>query len=405
QPLAGATVELSGTAAQAATSGTQGAFRFSGLAAGRYELRVTLAGYAALVRPAELATGQQLDLGLLALAGTSTTGTIRGQVLDASGTPIGDALVALDGGAGARTDTQGRYRIDGVAPGTVGLTASRDGFRSVQAGGTLAAGQTLLFSPTLTASSEPEPQPTAARFKGRAVDGQGQALGGVSVAIGTTTTGATGATGSFDLQAPAGSYRIVFSRTGYRSASADVLAASGSVVDFADVVLQAVRTSTEVAGRVTDADTGSAIANAEVSGGGASARTAADGSYALSGITATRFDLRVAAAGYLTQSWRLEAAEPAQVRKDFAMAPAGTGAVRITAPAASMGQAGANASVAVTASVEHTGGDPRDLVAQLAVLDAQGASIGLAPALAPSGSEPLGAFTLSQGEARPLRFA
>ncbi|WP_234387401.1 carboxypeptidase regulatory-like domain-containing protein, partial [Paracidovorax avenae] len=351
QPLAGATVEISGAAAQAATSGAQGAFRFSGLAAGRYELRVTLAGYAALVRPAELATGQPLDLGLLALAGTSTTGTIRGQVLDASGTPVGDALVALDGGAGARTDSQGRYRIDGVAPGTVGLTASRDGFRAVQASGTLAAGQTLVFSPTLTASSEPVPQPTAARFKGRAVDGQGQGLGGVSVAIGAVTTGVTGATGSFDLQAPAGSYRVAFSRSGYRSASADVLAASGSVVDFGDVVLQAVRTTTEVAGRVTDADTGSAIANAEVSGGGASARSAADGSYALSGITTTRFDLRVAAAGYLTQSWRLEAAEPAQVRKDFAMAPAGTGAVRISAPAASVGQAGANASVAVTASV------------------------------------------------------
>ncbi len=405
QALAGATVELSGAAAQAATSGAQGAFRFSGLAAGRYELRVTLAGYAALVRPAELATGQQLDLGLLALAGTSTTGAIRGQVLDASGAPVGDALVALDGGAGARTDTLGRYRIDGVAPGTVGLTASRDGFRAVQASGTLAAGQTLVFSPTLTASSEPAPQPTAARFKGRTVDGQGQGLGGVSVAVGSAATGATGTTGSFDLQAPAGNYRIVFSRTGYRSASADVLAASGSVVDFGDVVLQAVRTTTEVTGRVTDADTGSAIANAEVSGGGASARSAADGSYALSGITATRFDLRVAAAGYLTQSWRLEAAEPAQVRKDFAMAPAGTGAVRITAPAASMGQAGANAPIAVTASVEHTGGDPRDLVAQLAVLDAQGASIGLAPALAPSGSEPLGAFPLSQGEARALRFA
>ncbi|WP_053843185.1 carboxypeptidase regulatory-like domain-containing protein [Paracidovorax avenae] len=405
QPLAGATVELSGAAAQAATSGAQGAFRFSGLAAGRYELRVTLAGYAALVRPAELATGQQLDLGLLALAGTSTTGAIRGQVLDASGTPVGDALVALDAGAGARTDTQGRYRIDGVAPGPVGLTASRDGFRAVQASGTLAAGQTLVFSPTLTASSEPAPQPTAARFKGRAVDGQGQGLGGVSVAIGAATTGATGATGSFDLQAPAGSYRVAFSRSGYRSASADVLAASGSVVDFGDVVLQAVRTTTEVAGRVTDADTGTAIANAEVSGGGASARSAADGSYALSGITTTRFDLRVVATGYLTQSWRLEAAEPAQVRKDFAMAPAGTGAVRISTPAASTGQAGANASVAVTASVEHTGGDPRDLVAQLAVLDAQGASIGLAPALAPSGSEPLGAFTLSQGEARALRFA
>ncbi len=405
QALAGATVELSGAAAQAATSGAQGAFRFSGLAAGRYELRVTLAGYAALVRPAELATGQQLDLGLLALAGTSTTGAIRGQVLDASGAPVGDALVALDGGAGARTDTQGRYRIDGVAPGTVGLTASRDGFRAVQASGTLAAGQTLVFSPTLTASSEPAPQPTAARFKGRTVDGQGQGLGGVSVAVGSAATGATGTTGSFDLQAPAGNYRIVFSRTGYRSASADVLAASGSVVDFGDVVLQAVRTTTEVTGRVTDADTGSAIANAEVSGGGASARSAADGSYALSGITTTRFDLRVAATGYLTQSWRLETAEPAQVRKDFAMAPAGTGAVRITAPAASMGQAGANASIAVTASVEHTGGDTRDLVAQLAVLDAQGASIGLAPALAPSGSEPLGAFTLSQGEARALRFA
>lgn len=173
QPLAGATVEVSGAAAQAATSGAQGAFRFSGLAAGRYELRVALAGYATLTRPVQLAAGQHLDLGLLTLAGASTTGTIRGQVLDASGTPVTEALVALDGGAGARTDTQGRYRIDGVAPGTIGLTASREGFRAVQASGTLAAGQTLVFSPTLTVSSDPAPQPTAARFKGRTVDGRG----------------------------------------------------------------------------------------------------------------------------------------------------------------------------------------------------------------------------------------
>ena len=62
---------------------------------------------------------------------------INGTVRDASGTPLPGATVTLTGPerdetVTATTDTEGRYRFEGVAAGTYSITFSREGFATVE---------------------------------------------------------------------------------------------------------------------------------------------------------------------------------------------------------------------------------------------------------------------------------
>ncbi|WP_224243518.1 carboxypeptidase-like regulatory domain-containing protein [Hyalangium gracile] len=136
-PVAGARVDVSpygssGDCGRAVTDDT-GHFAVEHLAPGSYDVVVTAPGFAPLSRRAlTVASGEHFSIELH-LTGT---GAVEGQVRDGAGQPIAGAQVLrtdLWGGSAeespgeARTDAEGRYRLEGMPVGSSNLTARREG--------------------------------------------------------------------------------------------------------------------------------------------------------------------------------------------------------------------------------------------------------------------------------------
>jgi hypothetical protein len=136
-PVAGASVDVSphGDSGDSGRAVTDEAGRFSvkGLAPGSYDLAVSAPGFSSLMRRGLTVTsGERFPLELQ-LQGT---GAVEGQVKDGAGQPVAGVQVVggnrWGGGLGstpaeARTDAQGRYRLEGLATGRLYLTARREG--------------------------------------------------------------------------------------------------------------------------------------------------------------------------------------------------------------------------------------------------------------------------------------
>jgi protocatechuate 3,4-dioxygenase beta subunit len=136
-PVPGASVDVSphGDSGDSGRAVTDEAGRFSvkGLAPGSYDLAVSAPGFSFLLRSGlTVASGERFPLELQ-LQGT---GAVEGQVKDGAGQPVASAQVVggnrWGGGLGstpaeARTDAQGRYRLEGLATGRLYLTARREG--------------------------------------------------------------------------------------------------------------------------------------------------------------------------------------------------------------------------------------------------------------------------------------
>jgi hypothetical protein len=116
-----------------ALAGADGRFRLEGLAPGAYDLRAAARGRSpALLAAVTVAAGQRFQA-RLALPGT---GAIEGVVRSEAGAPLAGARVRVvlrgDGLAGAvpveaRTDFEGRYRIDALELGRADLVAHQEG--------------------------------------------------------------------------------------------------------------------------------------------------------------------------------------------------------------------------------------------------------------------------------------
>jgi hypothetical protein len=125
-PAEGATIRLYSDQATVSLLAADGAFRAEGLFPGTYSVSASLGGLAASAQVvlSEPVTRVELvlDEALVAL----------GQVLDSAGLPVPGAALSAKLGtrtiADARTDAQGRFRIEGVASGAT-LTASAEGYR------------------------------------------------------------------------------------------------------------------------------------------------------------------------------------------------------------------------------------------------------------------------------------
>jgi protocatechuate 3,4-dioxygenase beta subunit len=105
-----------------------GRFSVTALPAGRATLTAAAPGYVTLVRDVEVVAGDRIhdvtvrDLRLELDRGGLVTGNVR----DDRGDPAADAAVAV-GPAHTRTDREGNFRVDGVAPGRVRVTAEKGG--------------------------------------------------------------------------------------------------------------------------------------------------------------------------------------------------------------------------------------------------------------------------------------
>ncbi len=407
-PVAGVQVSLNGAVGSAVTTSASGRFAFSGLTSGSYTVRLVKAVYAPSTRQAALGYGQSLELGTIAMGQVSTTGVVKGKVMGAtSGLPVSGATVALSGAASASgvTDAQGNYEFAAVPVGAVTLAISKTGFVTATATGAVVAGQTLNFSPTLYDTGAGG-VPTTGRLIGKLViAGTGADFAGVAIELNGVNAGVSGPDGRFDLTLPPLAYTLRLAPSGYDAVTANFLLTAGSVVDAGTITLSPQRTTTAISGRVTDLVTGLAVSGAQVTPvGGTSVTSDLNGSYALSNLTGTVFDLRIAAAGYATQTLQLQVERPAVVVQDFALSPQPSGAIDLINLIAQPTSVGPQTPVSVLATVINNGAAAQEIVLRLQVQDADGKVVAAGSAFTADGVNVLGAFSLAAGEQRAVRL-
>jgi hypothetical protein len=404
--LAGVQVTLSGAASASVITGADGSFAFTRLAAGSYTIALDKGGFTPVSRALTIGLGQRVDLGTVNLAAVPTVGIIKGRVTAvANGQPIAGVTVSVSGSlAASRTsDAQGLYEFAVVPPGTVTLSASRSGYVSVGGTASIAAGETLTFSPALAANNEP-PQPSTGRLMGRIVAaGTGAPLSGVILQLNGASAGTSSAMGDFDLTLAAGSYSLRIALPGYDVVTGSFVITAATNTQVGDILLSPQRQNTAISGRVTSAETGQPVAGARVEVvNGISTTSAADGSYLLDGLTGMTFNLRASATGFLTQSWQLQTSRSNAIAQDFALTPNATTSADLSNLQLSPASVGPSENVVLTATLTNTGSGPEDVIVRSQVVDSAGNVVATGGAFAADGLTPLGSVTLGAGASRPV---
>ncbi|SFD44128.1 carboxypeptidase regulatory-like domain-containing protein [Paracidovorax konjaci] len=329
-------VQLTGPAGSGiqGLSDASGQIRLAGLPPGAYTLTASTPGYRTVQTSATLRAGVVTDLGTLQMLvpGNSTSAVITGTIKDsASGAPLGAVTVSVAGRSlSATTDAAGRYLISDVAPGTVGLVASRAGYYDATGQADVLAGQTLDFSPALVRSPATGPGgATDCRILGRVTKAADTSpIAGATVSLSGANTGnvLTDADGAYVLAGlVSGDTRISVSQTGYGPAEANTRLACSSQSDTAVQYSPRLHAGSQsppdanrasLSGIVLDARNNQPIAAAQLSattstGIVRTTTSQADGRFAIGGLDGASVQLVVAAPGYegFTASYLLQPAQ------------------------------------------------------------------------------------------------
>jgi hypothetical protein len=196
-PLSGVTVQITGNQAATATTASDGQFIVAGLASSIYSVVLSKSGYTSVSASVTVVAGQTASIGDLVLViGSSTTG-LQGTVRNGStGAPVAGATISITGGPSTRSDANGRYLVAGALAGAYTVSVTMTGFDTLTASGTLIAGVSSLFSPSIYPSGT---TPTTAALQGHVVDAATQQpIGGATVNVGTTSA-TSDSTGAFAL--------------------------------------------------------------------------------------------------------------------------------------------------------------------------------------------------------------
>lgn len=225
KPVAGAKIVLipterrGGFQMRDGTSDDTGAFRIEDVPPGALEARAMAPGFqAAYVSNLEARAGQDLKGVEIVLA---TGAVVEGRVLSPSGKPVAGANVELmeEEARGsfrmpvsAATDGDGRYRLDGLAPGTRTIQATHEGYRRAVRDLEVRSGENALDL-SLEGGAE---------VRGRVVDEGGAPVVGARVSLREgwrswdMPSTVSGADGSFTLAGVAdGTYRLSGQKDGY----------------------------------------------------------------------------------------------------------------------------------------------------------------------------------------------
>jgi sugar lactone lactonase YvrE len=300
QSLADATIQILENTSLATTSSTSGTFSLTGIPAGSYTLRISKLGYDAKQATLQIVAGQSINLGAVRLKVSSFTATVSGVIKNSSGTALADVLVSV-GTNTAITSATGQYQIAGIAPGSLTISAAKQGYQTASATVAFEAGKAYIFSPTLYTTGATQPVPS---LKGKIIDATtNAAISGATVTLGQATKTTT-ATGTFEFTGlVAGAFSMTVAANTYQS-----ITLSGSLVsgpnDVGNVALSKAAAASTITGIVADASTNAPIAGATVAvqGSALTATSGADGKYSIAGLTTTSFKLLVSAAGYLTST-------------------------------------------------------------------------------------------------------
>lgn len=265
-----------------------GVVEFPRLAAGKFELRVTVEGFDSVEEPMETVWGQRTERTICLRAPSY----VAGMVEDEQGRPLAGASVSarsattwdrVEGVAGE----DGRFRLDGVAAADPALRVECPG-RYVEEIPPLVApveGLRIVARPLVV-------------VRGRVVPPPGRTLGRfttTAAAKDRSTLRAAAASPDVQWQVPPGTWTFTISDVvGCLDLTRDVTVAAGSPVDLGDLRLVE---GAIVEGVVMDT-AGVPVAGAGVLIGDASATSDASGSFRIEGVDPRRGRLSLGAEGY-----------------------------------------------------------------------------------------------------------
>lgn len=307
EPLGGVALTLVGDSSVSASTDSSGNFTFNALPNDAQQIKLSMAGYAQLILTTNITAGTVNNVGKVSLSVDPTSAYIQGTVWDADAdAPYPGVEMAATGTGSWQsfTEADGSYKLLDVTPGDVTVTADsgpKPGYYGARFTGTLAPGGVLIFNPVL--STNPPP----GILKGTVTDlANNNPIHGAAVTLTPTPAGVgpafTNTSGAFSVSGvAAGTYKASISAPGYAGQSVSVDIKPGYLGETTITVqLQRYYSSTKLAGKVTDAASGSPIAGAEVSIPGTSKSTVTDdeGNYSLSGIATLAVTIKAAAAGY-----------------------------------------------------------------------------------------------------------
>jgi hypothetical protein len=280
---------------------SDGSFVFNGLTPGAYVVESTPAGYVKFAEPVTLSAGQVAalpDAGL-ALDTAVELATLKGvATLENQGT-YGGILVEVVGRATtAITNSGGEYQLS-VPEGSYDLRFVRADFVTTTVTG---------ISATLGAAVEVPPVElpvNPATVQGQVVaetlaGGTAPLANALVTLEGTSSTGLTGADGSFALTGVyAGSYLLRVVKTGYLDASTPVIGLAGGEVRTLSSPVSVELARGGISGTVQladDADASGAIV--EATGTGVATVTGASGAFTLSGLVEGTYEVTLRKDGY-----------------------------------------------------------------------------------------------------------
>lgn len=311
-PIETANASFQGASTATVSSNLQGKISYTSALAGTYTVTVSALGYAVQNQNFTLQAGTRVDLGIVSLLPAPTTGILQGQVKDAvSGVGIQGALITITGSTvtSAITALDGSYRIPGVAPGAVVVSASKAGYASAGGSGTIVAGSILTFSPALQIA---QVLGTTGGIAGLVRDASTTApLAGVLITVSGAANGSvvSSVDGSYSLNGLApGVVTVTASKAGYTSVGGSGTLAAGGVLTFNPSLLalgQPPLTTGGLSGQVKDSVTGLALGGVTITVAGVTTAitvTSADGSYNLTGLTVGAMTVTVSKAGYASVS-------------------------------------------------------------------------------------------------------
>jgi protocatechuate 3,4-dioxygenase beta subunit len=223
------------------TSDDSGAFRIEDVSPGASEARVTALRFQpAYVANLEIRPGQDLKGVEIVLAAGAA---VEGRVLSPSGRPVAGARVEVVEAeesrlfmmqASAETDGDGRYRLDGVAPGTRTVQAEHKSYRRAVRDLEVRPGENTLDI-SLEGGSE---------VRGRVVDEGGAPVPGARVMLREgmrswdLPSGVSGADGGFTLEGVAdGTYTLLGEKDGFARDEGQEVVVAGSSVGGLEVKL------------------------------------------------------------------------------------------------------------------------------------------------------------------------
>ena len=308
--IAGATISAQGPKSYAVTTSSFGAFSISAIEPGSYTVAVTALGYTGLIYTVTIIAGVATDMGTIRLSLAPSAGTVQGIVKDAStGLALSGVTITVTGDTTwtAATGPDGSYQITGIMPGAVSISASKTGYYTVSGTGTVAAGGTLIFSPSLSTTP---PTVTTGDLKGSVVDNStGQPIQGATVFVtaARSYTATTGIHGDFSLTGIyPGTYTVTVSTVGYLSQTYTVSIIAGVMTDMGTVKLSAVPTIGTISGIISDASTGATLEGvtitATIDTSTWQATTGLDGAYEITNVTPGTVFVSASKTGYDTVS-------------------------------------------------------------------------------------------------------